>query len=543
MIVRSPSALHRSRNPITNRMTPRIAHARWLVAAAVVGAIFSMQPIASAQYPPCNPQEPGCAMQQQGIASNTTGPIDVYVLLYGANFANGGNDGYTYLAIERLVFALIDSSFENAITTYTNIDPGQVGFTNLLDSGYSQGKTISDTNAVTNAIAVQIRNGNWPADPNAVYMFVPDSTVKVTITTPQFCPNGQPGTSCACGANDSWIYNGQRLKWAMVTNSLSTPGCQYHTHTPNDSNGADANGAIDLELASFAHELNEALTAQWTLNPATVAQYNLGHNNQMADFCAGQTRDTYNVLTSSGVQALADFHGYNSDFLLQAYRVNENSGSFGYCASGYGGVFWGRDSGLVWSPLSANGGDWSPGNYKGECENGQSLLGVSTYVLGIGQAHSVMCGDGQHSADLQQSGSCHTVNYAYYGGDTQGSVQGTSQQKDVWWTNGDWDPGYYKGECGANEFMAGVAQQTNGRAASILCCPGSANILHSACETVAFDSSNFDNPSNDWDYGYYKASCPLRSSVDSRTGRYAAGISDSTDNLTPHRLLCCYRGN
>jgi hypothetical protein len=539
MITRPLTPSRRRQQPAARRTKTPGKPVRTLLAATIVCALLSMHSIAGAQtYPPCNtPDIPNCRMYQDRAfgTSNSTGAVTIAVIFYGAEFEYGSWDEYTSLAVERLLLALADSNYEVPLTTYTNINLSQLGFANVIDDTYSQGTTLASNGAIQAIVENAIKKGWLSLDPNAIYVVVPDSSV--TLSIPGFCPTDEPKPSggCACGDNGAIpSFEGTTLKYAVVANSNMTPGCRYGFQTPNDVNGTDTVGAVDYELGSITHEVNEAITQGWTMNQGDINQYNLGVNTQMADFCEGTVQDTYYVTSASGASttASANVHGYNSDFLLEPLRINGGGGAFGYCVTGYGGVFWGQDFGTHWSPLAS---DWSPNNYKGECENGIPVVGVSTFASGIGQPHAVMCSDPQGDSSysmFQQSTSCHTVNYAYQDGDTHGSVQyGTSQQADgAWFSNGDWDPNNYKAECGTNEFMAGISQQTNGKAAGILCCPG--GVGHYSCETQPFNSSVYDQPDYDWDDGYYKAECPY--------GRYAGGISVNTSTLTPHELLCCF---
>ncbi len=173
-------------------------------------------------------------------------------------------------------------------------------------------------------------------------------------------------------------------------------------------------------------------------------------------------------------------------------------------------VFWGQSINTTFSPI----GTWASG-YVGECPAsnglGSPLTGVSRYQSGIGQAHAVLCGP---EISVTSSG-CNARSFDP--GDSRGDTD-----------NGvDWDPGFAKGECAANEFVAGVAQSTSGSVDSILCCPGS--FTRASCEAQVFATNNspgWHEP--DWDYGFYKGECPA--------GQVAAGVSASGP---PHALYCC----
>src|SRR5262249_44284979 len=76
-------------------------------------------------------------------------------------------------------------------------------------------------------------------------------------------------------------------------------------------------------------------------------------------------------------------------------------------------------------------------------------------------------------------------------------------------SHGDWDYGFFKGECPKGDFIIGLSQTPDGR------------LNHALCSTFAFDPDGYitnnncsvralpgDSPSNlpdgDWAYGYYK---------------------------------------
>lgn len=278
----------------------------------------------------------------------------------------------------------------------------------------------------------------------------------------------------------------------------------------------------------ISHELNETITDPNAGNGGWSSSSTGNTNTQMADFCqwtpSGDSTalgHTYTVSTAFGT-ATANFHGADGDFLIQSLRVNGGGGTEGYCVNSYGGLFWGQNFGLMWSPIP-DYGDWSPGNYKGECAPGQPLIGLSQYTSGAGQAHAVMCGSTGTSGDFPQSQSCETLNF----GGSNGGVQWYSDPAPV----GDWASGFFKGECSKNQFVAGVGQSQSGGTDALLCCPGS--VGHNSCNAQPFSSGNMANSSTpyDWDYGYYKAEC--------NNGQYVAGVSVAQSNGAPHSILCC----
>ncbi|WP_281404508.1 zinc-dependent metalloprotease [Pyxidicoccus fallax] len=160
-------------------------------------------------------------------------------------------------------------------------------------------------------------------------------------------------------------------------------------------------------------------------------------------------------------------------------------------------------------------GDWAPGYYKAECASGESVTGLS---LNPTSRHTrvALCrasGDSRYPHD-----GCYTRSFS------TGDSRGTS-------ATGDWDPGYYKGECGTNEFVAGVAQSTTHEITAVLCCPGT--VTHTSCSARVFDGqdSRESSASGDWDSGNWKGECG--------PGRYAAGLSRNISGGAPHALLCC----
>ncbi|WP_342379523.1 zinc-dependent metalloprotease [Myxococcus stipitatus] len=160
-------------------------------------------------------------------------------------------------------------------------------------------------------------------------------------------------------------------------------------------------------------------------------------------------------------------------------------------------------------------GDWAPGEYKAECAGGEPVTGLSLSPTSR-NTRVALCrtgGDPSYPHD-----GCYARNFS------TADNRGTS-------STGDWDSGYYKGECGPNEFVAGVAQSTGHAITAVLCCPGA--VAHTYCSARVFDGqdSRESSTSGDWDVGNWKGECG--------PGRYAAGLSRSPAGGAPHALLCC----
>jgi hypothetical protein len=130
----------------------------------------------------------------------------------------------------------------------------------------------------------------------------------------------------------------------------------------------------------------------------------------------------------------------------------------------------------------------------------------------FGNAPGLMCGAPQ--INFRPSG-CHDISY-------QSAAY-------------DWDFGHLKADCAANEYMSGIARdsQGGGELDSILCCPGAGlNVDHRTdCDRQIFYAGNSPGyAALDWDPGFDKGQCPA--------GEYAAGLSAVPGAPGPHALLC-----
>jgi hypothetical protein len=161
-------------------------------------------------------------------------------------------------------------------------------------------------------------------------------------------------------------------------------------------------------------------------------------------------------------------------------------------------------------------GDWDPYNYKAECAPGERVKGLSAFTSGNHAAHAVRCTPGL--ATTYPQGSCRTVRFA--SGDNLPASP----------TIGNWDSGYYKGECAADEYVAGVSQSTALALDAILCCRGA--VTHASCSPLIFNAADAREViTSDWDPYYYKGECGHV--------RYVAGVSRNVSNGAAHAILCC----
>jgi hypothetical protein len=160
-------------------------------------------------------------------------------------------------------------------------------------------------------------------------------------------------------------------------------------------------------------------------------------------------------------------------------------------------------------------GDWRPFSFKAECGSRQAVTGLSVSPS-TGKAHAARCG--ADDAARFPHASCETLVF------DQGDRRRDS-------STGDWAPGYFKGECRENGYVAGVSQTTSLRVDAILCCAG--DVRKRSCSTVEVRGKD-DRESGaqgDWDLGHWKGECG--------PGRYVAGVSRGPTSGAPHRLLCC----
>jgi hypothetical protein len=301
-----------------------------------------------------------------------------------------------------------------------------------------------------------------------------------------------------CGYHDHGV-NGTDLKFAMIGNSARCPAsCMPSENQTTSPNG---NLAADGMISIMTHELEETVTDPdldaWT-----------DGNGENADKCAwnfgaeqfASNGSRFNVTVGS------------RQFLIQQNWLNANGGS---CQQTYPHdtlKFDTADTRLVTST-----GDWKVGSYKSECGAAGAVTGISNDPI-TRAAHSAFCTDAPAKYPHQ---GCTVVDFSW--GDNRRTT-----------LTGDWDYGFPKGECGVNEYIAGVSQRPGGYVDSILCCPGS--VSHASCApryNWAGDSRE-STATGDWDYGFVKMECGA--------GRYAAGLARNTrpgQPGGPDALLCC----
>ena len=172
-------------------------------------------------------------------------------------------------------------------------------------------------------------------------------------------------------------------------------------------------------------------------------------------------------------------------------------------------------------------GEWDYCRGKADCAKGEAVSGLSL-DLGVHQAHRALC----RPQDARFPGTSRAVL----------SVDARRDQRRAQRVP-DWDPGYFKLECGANEYVVGVSENAlpcagNNAFHAVMCAAASglpSGGLGTACHDRFLDGSD-DRPSgytDDWDLGAIKAECTQ--------DEFAAGLSVHPGTGAPHAILCCRR--
>jgi hypothetical protein len=318
--------------------------------------------------------------------------------------------------------------------------------------------------------------------------------------------SGQPGI-----ADGYWI-------WVTFNpGSSNTSGGWVGYYGLSGFTGSFYNGADSFQIGGEVAEQNQA----WINRMGSGADPNAGFG-QATYFFAGESF----VVNGTGTHSNFVLGQANSSSSTGSTRPSDYgmvSDSGGFYVGNLPHKLWGTNYGYNWNPLSY---DWAGGEYKGECYNGAYITGMSKFTSGLNQVNAIQCGpDGQQPSGVPSAFSFHAA-----------TVRRTTDG------NWDWDYGYYKGECAANEIVQGVAQTTGGYLDALLCYPSTINQARSqtTCNVQSFysgDSAGYVSSAvPDWDYGHYKAQCNY--------GQYVAGVSTvaSTANGVvgaPHAILCC----
>ena len=166
---------------------------------------------------------------------------------------------------------------------------------------------------------------------------------------------------------------------------------------------------------------------------------------------------------------------------------------------------------------AASPAEWDTGYYKGDCGSCSVATGLSQRT-DLSAAHALLC-----APNCTFTGTGVTTLSDIASGDHRRASRAA-----------DWDSGYYKSECGLNEYVSGISMDSSSkrlhglRCASASLASGGAN----NCETrLVTQDDRGDTAYGDWDYGYSKAQCSA--------GKVIYGVSTVPTTGRPHRILCC----
>jgi hypothetical protein len=155
------------------------------------------------------------------------------------------------------------------------------------------------------------------------------------------------------------------------------------------------------------------------------------------------------------------------------------------------------------------------------CGAGERMTGMSRQPGG--PSHDVLCLGGSKDE--------------FSGVSTGLLTPGTQRTTRVANGSSDWALGFFKFECGLNEYVSGAAEFLSpigiGNGLDLVSCATSPQGLTNVCQTRTFDAQEDRSTTvlGDWDYGSYKGECGFN--------QYVAGISVDTATLAPHSILCC----
>jgi hypothetical protein len=172
-------------------------------------------------------------------------------------------------------------------------------------------------------------------------------------------------------------------------------------------------------------------------------------------------------------------------------------------------------------------GEWDYCHGKADCATGEAISGLSL-DLGLGEGRRALC----RPQDARFGGASRAVL-----GVDAGRDQRRAQRVP------DWDSGYFKLECGANEYVAGVSENAlpcagNNAFHAVMCAAASglpSGGLGTACHDRFLIASDDRPPghTDDWDAGALKAECAQDD--------FVAGVSVHPGTGAPHAILCCRR--
>jgi len=407
------------------------------------------------------------------------GTVNLYYIWYG-NW--GGKSAPAILsdwgnALSGSAIYGINSSYSD--NTGSSVS-GRTHLAQTTSVGLTHGANLVDAD-VWSIVNDALNAGSLPSDPNGVYFVLTSADVN---ETGGFCTS-------YCGWHTARSRNGTNIKFAFIGDGARCNGSCGSAPSPNGDSSADGMASIVF------HELSEAVSDP-LINAWTDSK---GQEN--GDLCAWQFGSTYRT----GNGGTANVRLGNRDYLLQEMWLNAQGGSCRTSANATR-VFNGGDSNAA-TPV-----DWDPGFWKGDCGAGNAIAGVSQTTNQTG-AHALLCApQGSSSGNLVA---------------TLDATHGDSRRAN---RLGDWDFGYVKAECGVNEYVSGLSMNTGDKSLhEVRCASGSpTGGGQNGCSTHSVTQDDRGNTATgDWDSGYYKGECAAGQSV------YGISVAGGK----PHKILCC----
>ncbi len=365
-----------------------------------------------------------------------------------------------------------------------------------------------------------------PLDSNGVYfVFLPSQVFKGgNVNTICGGTNG-----CAYHQHTNIYVQGQNnffadIKYAAVgepdqfcKTPTGTQSCQWGTKTPT-------NTVFDSKISALTHEFEETLT-----DPDPFTGWDTSNGSESADLCQWAVGSTFTAPNGGNANLVLG----GIPYLIQMQWVNAAGG---YGANGYGlpfgnGTNWGFEGnyGFTGNPV----GDWKVGSFKAQCSPGQPVVGLSESI-GESEVHSVLCGNEPDFAKYPQmapnfaNAGCHDLPF------NPGTNLAANPEGD--WDFGAFKAECGLNEYVAGVSRAATSPPAAGQIDSILCCPG--NVTHRQCNNVEllYGQNSQDYTSPDWDYGYYKGQCAAGFYV---AGVSTAAIEPLEVIGASRALLCC----
>jgi hypothetical protein len=280
---------------------------------------------------------------------------------------------------------------------------------------------------------------------------------------------------------------------------------------------------------------------------------------------------------------------FTSTYRAHGFRCSNTTVPGGFTENCELRIIPGSSRGMTYS------GDWDPGRDKAECSAGKVVVGASVFtdwdpdVLRRGHLRSLLCCGSSsrkpvaHDFEQRDAGFltydlwagssnrmarcvpgygatgfsvttanttssallCSSSTNGQFSEGTSVTLANTTGDQRRYARAGDWDSGWVKLECGANEYITGIGQTnaTPNYISGIRCTAGNlANQGLNNCETHVISSADDrgSTTSGDWS--------PSRRKLECSAGKVMVGLStlwvyDGNPNARgkPHKILCCDR--